>query len=89
MGTFHKLKEKQQMTKYSRFHQGMIGVLGGVLLVMGGALVGVGCEREGPVERAGKGIDQAVEAAKDKLDPAGPAEKAGKKVDRAVEDLTK
>jgi hypothetical protein len=51
--------------------------------------VGVGCEREGPAQRAGKGIDQAVEAAKDKLDPAGPAEKAGKKVDRAIEDLTK
>jgi hypothetical protein len=83
------LKEKQQMTKYNRFHQGMIGVLGGMLLVTGGVLMGVGCEREGPVESAGKGIDQAVEAAKDKLDPAGPAEKAGKTVDRAVEDLTK
>ncbi len=58
-------------------------------LVTGGVLMGVGCEREGLVERAGKGIDQAVEAVKDKLDPAGPAEKAGKAVDRAVEDLKK
>jgi hypothetical protein len=58
-------------------------------LVMGGALVGVGCERQGPAERAGKEIDRVVEDAKDKLDPSGPAEKAGKTIDRAVEDLTK
>jgi hypothetical protein len=55
----------------------------------GGALIGVGCERQGPTERAGQKIDRAVEEAKDKLDPAGPAEKAGKAVDRTVEDLTK
>jgi hypothetical protein len=60
-----------------------------VAVVTGGALVGAGCEREGPVEKAGKTVDQAVEATKDKLDPAGPAEKAGKTVDRTVEDLTK
>jgi hypothetical protein len=35
------------MTTYSRFQQGMIRVLGSALLVMGSALVGVGCEREG------------------------------------------
>ena len=38
------------MTTSSRLQQRMIGVLGGVLLVMGGAFVGVGCEHEGPVE---------------------------------------
>jgi uncharacterized protein YcfJ len=32
------VKEKQHMTKYSLFHQGMIGVLGGALLV-----TAVGC----------------------------------------------
>ena len=48
--------------------------------------MGVGCERQGPVEKAGKQVDQAVEAAKDKLNPEGPVEKAGKKVDQAVED---
>lgn len=58
-------------------------------LVTGGALVGVGCERQGPAERAGQGIDRMVEDVKDKLDPPGPVEKAGKTVDRAVEDLTK
>jgi uncharacterized protein YjbJ (UPF0337 family) len=53
---------------------------------MGGALVGVGCEREGPVEKAGKKVDQAIEETKDKLHPEGPVEKAGKKVDQAVEE---
>ena len=52
----------------------MIRVLGSALLVLGGALVGVGCEREGPVERAGKKVDETVEAAKDKLNPDGPVE---------------
>jgi hypothetical protein len=64
----------------------MIRVLGSALLVMGVAFVGVGCEREGPVEKAGKKVDQAVEEAKDKLNPEGPVEKAGKKVDQAVEE---
>ena len=65
MGYFSE-KEKQQMTTYSRFQQGMIRVLGSALLVMGSALVGVGCEREGPVEKAGKKVDQAVEDVKGK-----------------------
>jgi len=67
------------MITYSRFQEGMIRVLGSALLVMGGALVGVGCERQGPVEKAGKQVDQAVEAAKDKLNPEGPVEKAVRK----------
>jgi hypothetical protein len=75
------------MTAVSRFQQAMIRVLGSALLVMGGALVGVGCEREGAVEKAGKQVDKAVETAKDKLNPEGPVEKAGKKVDQAVEDV--
>ena len=50
----------------SRLHQGMIRVLGSALLVMGVAFVGVGCERQGPVEKAGKKVDQAVEEAQDK-----------------------
>jgi hypothetical protein len=78
-------KEKQQMTTYNRFQQGMIRVLGSALLVMGSALVGVGCEREGPVEKAGKQVDKAIEDVKDKVNPEGPVEKAGKKVDQAVE----
>ena len=74
------------MITYNRFQQRIIRVLCSALLVMGGALVGVGCESEGPVEKAGKKVDQAVEGAKDKINPEGPVEKAGKKVDQAVED---
>ncbi|NOT56270.1 MAG: hypothetical protein HOP18_16840 [Deltaproteobacteria bacterium] len=64
----------------------MIRVLGSALLVMGSAFVSVGCKSEGPVEKAGKKVDQAVEEAKDKLNPEGPVEKAGKKIDQAVEE---
>jgi hypothetical protein len=74
------------MSTYSRFQRGMIRVLGSALLVMVGALVGAGCKPEGPVEKAGKQVDQAVEGVKDKINPEGPVEKAGKKVDQAVED---
>jgi hypothetical protein len=69
----------------NRFQQKLIRVLGSALLVLGGALVGVGCESQGPVEQAGKKVDQTVESVKDKLNPEGPVEKAGKKVDHAVE----
>ncbi len=73
------------MFTHNRFQQRMSRVLGSALLVLGGALVVVGCEREGPVEKAGKKVDETLEAAKDKLNPQGPLEKAGKKVDQAVE----
>jgi hypothetical protein len=68
---------------------GMAAVALIATLVTGGALVSVGCERQGPAERAGQAIDRVADEAKDKHDPTGPAEKAGKTVDRAVEDLTK
>ncbi len=74
------------MNTYSGVQQKMIRVVASALLVLGGALVGVGCEREGAVEKAGKKVDQAVEAAKDKINPEGPVEKAGKQVDKAIED---
>jgi len=74
------------MATYSRFQQRMIRVLVSALLVMGGALMGVGCEREGPVEKAGKQVDQAIDGAKDKLNPERPVEKAGKKVDQAIDE---
>jgi hypothetical protein len=54
------------MIIYSRVQQSLIRVLGSALLVMGGAVIGVGCEREGSVEKAGKKVDQAVEETKDK-----------------------
>ena len=74
------------MIAYGRFQQATIRVLGCALLVMGLALGGVGCKREGAVEKAGKQVDKAVEDVKDKINPEGPVEKAGKKIDQAVED---
>jgi hypothetical protein len=42
-----------------------------------------GCEREGPAERAGEKVDQAVE---DLGKAEGPAERAGEKADKAVDE---
>ena len=74
------------MNTYSGIQQKMIRVVASALLVLGGALVGVGCEREGAVEKAGKQVDNAVEDVKDKINPEGPVEKAGKQVDKAIEE---
>ncbi len=60
-----------------------------ILFFSGGLLLGSGCEREGPMEKAGEQIDEAVEETKEALDPAGPAERAGEKVDRAIDEVTK
>jgi hypothetical protein len=54
-----------------------------VAVVFAGGLV-AGCE-EGPMERAGKRVDKAV----DKLSGKGPAEKAGERIDEAAKELTK
>jgi predicted small lipoprotein YifL len=43
------------------------------------------CREKGPVERAGEKVDDAVDRAKDALDPKGPAEKAGEKIDKALD----
>lgn len=45
------------------------------------------CEKkEGPLERAGQKVDEAVEKAADKLESKeGPAQQAGEKIDDAVE----
>lgn len=49
-------------------------------------VLGLGaCEDKGPAESAGQEIDQAVEKAKDAVDPQGPAERAGEKTDDSVE----
>ena len=44
----------------------------------------MGCQNEGPAERAGKGMDNAVRDVKDTINPPGPVEKAGRAVDDAV-----
>ena len=45
-----------------------------------------GCKQEGPAERAGKQLDEAVD---DLAKPKGPAERAGEKLDKAVDDTGK
>ncbi len=45
----------------------------------------VGCQEEGPAEKAGKKIDEAVENVEEKINPQGTAEEAGEKIDEAVE----
>lgn len=43
------------------------------------------CTREGPAERAGRGLDRTGERVRDTLDPPrGPVERLGRSVDRAV-----
>ena len=44
----------------------------------------VGCQPEGPAEKAGKGLDNAGKDLKNSVDPRGPAQKAGDKIDEAV-----
>jgi len=49
-------------------------------------VLGLGaCEDKGPAESTGQNIDQAVEKAKEAVDPQGPAERAGEKIDETVE----
>lgn len=50
------------------------------------AFVATGCDekKKGPAEQTGSAIDNAVQKAKDAVDPPGPAEKAGRAVDKAV-----
>jgi hypothetical protein len=45
-----------------------------------------GCKQEGPAERAGKQLDEAVD---DLTQPKGPAERAGETLDKAVDDTGK
>jgi len=60
-----------------------IVVLAAVLAV--GTTYCTGCREDGPAERAGEKVDDAVEKMKDAVDPKGPAERAGEKIDRALD----
>lgn len=54
---------------------------------LGLALIGAlaACEKEGPLEKAGKAADNAAEKVGDAVKPEGKAEKAGEAVDHALE----
>jgi hypothetical protein len=54
------------------------------LLVLPLATSFVSCKPKGAAEKAGEGIDKAVESVKDAVDPKGPVEKAGEKIDKAL-----
>ena len=54
------------------------------LLVLPIAFSSASCKPKGPAEKAGEGMDNAVEKVKDAVDPKGPVEKAGEKVDKAL-----
>ncbi|HKI81260.1 MAG TPA: hypothetical protein VKA04_06400 [Pseudodesulfovibrio sp.] len=57
-----------------------------VALLLGFVTVGLGCQSEGPAEKAGKQIDQTIEKAGDALEDAGDkVEDAGDKVEDAVD----
>jgi hypothetical protein len=60
-----------------------LAALGMLLVPMIG--LNIGCESQGPAEKAGESIDQGIDNAKDALDPRGPAEKAGDAVDDAAD----
>lgn len=45
-----------------------------------------GCDREGPAERTGRKVDDAIDELKHPGE--GPLEKSGRKIDDAVDDAT-
>jgi len=61
-----------------------VAVMLAAALTMASVGLASGCRRKGPAETAGAKVDEAVQKAKDKIDPPGPAEKAGRKVDEAL-----
>jgi hypothetical protein len=62
-----------------------LAVLSTVTLLAAGGLAAVGCDPEGPAERAGEEIDEVADNVDDKIDPKGPLEKAGRAIDRAAD----
>jgi len=56
-------------------------------------LPSLGCEEEGPMERAGRAIDDAAESAKESMEDLveedGPLERAGRKMDESIEEAKK
>lgn len=56
--------------------------------LLAAALVVTGCEQEGPLERAGEDLDDAMEEMAEGLERnEGPVERAGERVDDAVEEM--
>jgi hypothetical protein len=49
-------------------HTRLLAVVLAIGLAAGGSTILVGCEEEGPAERAGEKVDRAVDEVEDKLD---------------------
>jgi len=47
------------------------------------------CEKQGPAEKAGEAVDNAIENTKDAIEQDGVAEEAGEKIDKAVDKVKK
>jgi len=54
-------------------------------LLVGSLGLFAGCEPAGPAEKAGQGVDRAVDNVGEAVNPSGPVEKAGKNLDRALD----
>ncbi len=55
------------------------------------SLAFVGCQTEGPAEKAGKKIDESIQNLKEKahemMEDQGPAEKTGEKIDKGIDSI--
>ena len=58
-----------------------------ILALLASLLILNGCDRQGPAEKAGARIDEAVQDMKDAVAEPGPAQEAGRALDDAREDL--
>jgi ABC-type uncharacterized transport system auxiliary subunit len=54
------------------------------LLIITALAVTLSACHEGPAEKKGKKLDNAVEKVQDKINPKGPAQKTGEKIDEAT-----
>ncbi len=63
----------------------MMSILCVAPLLVGSLGMLAGCEPAGPAEKAGQGVDRAVDNAAEAVNPSGPVEKAGKNIDRALD----
>ena len=63
-----------------------------LVATLGLAVTNLGCDSQGPAEKAGEKVDKAVESTKntmdetaDKITGEGPAEQTGEKIDKTLE----
>jgi hypothetical protein len=77
------IKAKETLRRLAMFIYKTLStvVCAGLLVVALG-----GCKSEGPMERAGRKMDEATESLSDAVRKKGPAERAGEKIDKAAED---